>query len=322
MGQQSGGRTALINAMLSMRATVLRSNRRRDVKWDHGFTLIELLVVVAVIAILAGILLPTLGKSKQRAQAIYCLNNTHELTLAWILYADDNNGRLAYNLGANATNAIGMASGWSSPPMRLNWVNNVLSWGLDADNTNAEKMVETGLGPYLLAASVYRCPSDHVVSRDQLNVGWHARVRSYSMNAMIGDAGGFSRSGSNINNPEYIQFFTMSAIPQPADIFVFLDEHPDSIDDGYFVNRAYRLEWHDLPASFHNNGAEFSFADGHADMHRWRSPTTTPPPYPDAAGLPKKLPTSPANAVAELADFYWVISHMSVEQSKSGDEYP
>jgi hypothetical protein len=108
----------------------------------------------------------------------------------------------------------------------------------------------------------------------------------------------------------------MSSIPLPADIFVFLDEHPDSIDDGYFVNRAYRHEWHDLPASYHDRGACFSFADGHSERHCWRSSTTMPAPLPDAAGLPKRIPTGAEVAGAELADFYWVISHMSVEPSQ------
>jgi hypothetical protein len=128
-------------------------------------------------------------------------------------------------------------------------------------------------------------------------------------------------SGWNVNNPDYIQFFTITSIPQPADIFVFLDEHPDSIDDGYFVNRAYNRQWHDLPASYHDRGACFSFADGHSEVHHWRSPTTAPPPLQEAAGLPKRLPTSPQAAAAELADFYWVISHMSVEPSKDRDDY-
>jgi hypothetical protein len=281
---------------------------------------------MAVIAILAGILLPTLAKSKIRAQAIFCLNNTRELTLSWILYADDNNGRLAYNLGANATNSIGMVGmGGNSPTMRLNWVNNVLDWEAisNSDNTNATTMVATGLGPYAQGnKGIYRCPADHALSGDQRRAGWTARVRSYSMNAMIGDAGSFSRSGKNINNPDYIQFFTMSSIPQPADIFVFLDEHPDSIDDGYFVNRAYRLEWHDLPASYHDRAACFSYADGHSEPHRWLSPTTVPPPLPGAAGLLKKLPTSPQAAAAELADFYWLMSHMSVEPNQEKYDSP
>ncbi len=127
------------------------------------------------------------------------------------------------------------------------------------------------------------------------------------MNAMVGDVGQFTAGGTNINNPDYVQFFKITQIPHPSEIFVFLDEHPDSIDDGYFINRAYSWQWRDLPASYHNGAAAFSFADGHSTLHSWAVPSTIRPPWPDAASLPILLPYQ------EWSDFQWVISHMSVE---------
>src|SRR5262249_2678846 len=106
-------------------------------------------------------------------------------------------------------------------------------------NTNAVGITEAGLGAYSSRSlGIYKCPADSVLSDEQRNAGWtaRARVRSYSMNAMVGDAGEVSKSGSNVNNPDYVQFFSQSQIPEPAHIFVFLDEHPDSINDGYFLN--------------------------------------------------------------------------------------
>ncbi|MDQ6630695.1 MAG: prepilin-type N-terminal cleavage/methylation domain-containing protein, partial [Verrucomicrobiota bacterium] len=266
-------------------------------------TLIELLVVVAIIGILAGILLPALAKSKARAQSIYCLNNTKQLCLAWLLYADDHNGRLAYNLGGD------ISKGGVAPRTNINWVNNILSWELDADNTNTATLTESGLGPYTSkAARIYRCPSDDVLSEIQLAAGWKYRVRSYSMNAMVGDAGSLSQSGSNVNNPNYVQFFSLSAIPKPSRIFVFLDEHPDTINDGYFINRAYSGEWLDFPASYHNGAANFSFADGHSETHRWRYSSTQPPSKPDVALLWRRsIPGS------ERDDLYWVVERMSLK---------
>jgi prepilin-type N-terminal cleavage/methylation domain-containing protein/prepilin-type processing-associated H-X9-DG protein len=265
-----------------------------------GFTLIELLVVIAIIAILSAILLPALSQAKGRAQAILCLNNTKQLTLGWQLYADDFEGRLPYNLGM-------AGSSFRTP---LNWVNNVMTWGLDPDNTNTATLTEASLGPFVSqATAIYRCPSDHVVSAAQSAAGWDGRIRSYSMNAMVGNAGDFSTNGFNINNPDYVQFFKITQIPQPTEIFVFLDEHPDSINDGYFLERDYYSEWHDLPATYHNNATAFSFADGHSTLHRWTQPDTYRPPIPDGANLPISVPSSGNQ------DLEWVLGHMSVDHN-------
>ena len=273
-------------------------------KFGRGFTLTELLVVIAVIGILASLLMPALSKAKARAQSVFCMNNTKQLTLAWNVYADDHDGRLAYNLAMNAKNP--------SQPValrtNLNWVNNVMDWELHPDNTNLAGITEASLAPYAgKSVGIYRCPADYVLSDIQRSAGWSSRVRSYSMNAMVGDAGEVSKSGFNINNTNYVQFFTMTAIPHPENIFIFLDEHPDSIDDGYFLNRAYYSEWNDLPASYHNGAAAFSFADGHSDVHRWIYDSTKRPSLPEAAPLPAYVKSS------ERADFNWVVSHMSVD---------
>ncbi|HKW30257.1 MAG TPA: prepilin-type N-terminal cleavage/methylation domain-containing protein [Verrucomicrobiae bacterium] len=263
-----------------------------------GFTLIELLVVIAVIAILAAILLPTLSAARERARGLICLSNTRELEFAWELYADDHNGQLPDNLVMTEF----------GPRTNINWVNNVMTWDTSSDNTNLATITDASLGSYLKGqTSVYRCPSDHAMSSAQRALGWTARIRSYSMNAMLGDVGQFTTGGTNLNNPDYVQFFKVTQIPHPTEIFVFLDEHPDSIDDGYYINRAYSWQWRDLPASYHNGAAAFSFADGHSVLHSWMVSSTIRPPWPDAASLPISLP------YREWSDFQWVISHMSVE---------
>lgn len=279
-----------------------------------GFTLLELLAVIAIIGTLAAILLPALAGARERSRGLACLNNTRQLTLAWQLYSDDHEGMLAYNLpmAANAGHT------------NINWVNNVMTWDLNSDNTNVATITDASLGRYVVGVTgIYHCPSDRTLSPAQTAAGWAQRIRSYSLNAMVGNAGPNSVNGYNINNPGYRQFFKMEQIPNPTEIFVFLDEHPDSINDGYFLDKDVQpngyygvssvmtTTWTDLPASFHNRSAAFSFADGHAALHRWLNSSTVRPSAPAAAGLPIQVPSVPADGDA---DFDWVMLHMSVEK--------
>jgi prepilin-type N-terminal cleavage/methylation domain-containing protein/prepilin-type processing-associated H-X9-DG protein len=286
------------------------ASRRRH----RAFTLVELLVVIAIIAVLASLLLPALNRAKSKAESIVCLNNTKQLGFAWEIYADEHNGLLAYNLGG--TGARGIAS-----DTLLNWVGNIMDWDeTHSDNTNLATITQASLGSYSGSPGIYRCPSDHVLSNEQRQKGWSARIRSYSMNAMVGDAGEVSKSGVNENNPTYVQFFKVTTIPSPGKIFIFLDEHPDSINDGYFLNKwpdvkdaAYQpddddWQWIDLPGSYHNGGANFSFADGHSEYHHWQNASTKQPSQPGSVNLPMYVPKD------QRGDLYWTLGRMSVSR--------
>jgi len=271
-----------------------------------GFTLIELLVVVAISLILASMLLTALAKAKTKAQGIVCQSNLRQLTLAWNLYANDNSDRLVYNLGG------GSAKKSLSAPLDHNWVNNILDWNLTTDNTNRAFVKTSKLAPFAAnSVEVYRCPADFVLSETQRDAGWSSRVRSVSINAMVGDPGENLVNGTNIFNPDYQQFLRLADIPAPSQIFVFIEEHPDSIADGYFLNRPYDHEWTHLPASYHNGAVNLTFADGHAEQHRWLCRSTTPPSKPDAASLP--LPVPPG----DRADFSWLMRRTSYDRPGS-----
>ena len=278
----------------------LQDNSLRALATTPAFTLTELLVVMAIIAVLFSLMMPTLAKAKMRANQIACFNNVKQLHLAWLLYAHDNNDRLVYNLGGTEIKQI------LGRNQSYNWANSVLSWELDPDNTNTTLNTQAALGPYgASAARVFRCPSDRVVSKLQRKAGWTERSRSISMNAMVGDAGQFTLTGINVNNPTYRQFLKLGEVDSAPEIFVFIEEHPDSINDGYFLNKAYESEWIDLPASYHHGAANLSFVDGHVESHRWLSSGTKRPARPDGAGLPLRI------RKPDAADFNWLIERMS-----------
>lgn len=267
----------------------------------RAFTLIELLVVIAIIAVLASLLLPAASRARAQARGITCLNHHRQLMLATFLYAADERDALPYNLGEDETMREVSASRF------INWTSSLLSWELEADNTNSALLTRGGIGPYVNAnATLYRCPADFVVSDLQAAAGWRQRVRSTSMNAMMGNAGEYTTNGFNVNNPEYRQFFQLTQVALPSQLFVYTEEHPDSVNDGYFLNRVSRAEWTDLPASNHGGAASLVFADGHAESHVWRSAVTRPKNRPDSAALPFPVPA------AGRIDFDWLMERTSV----------
>jgi prepilin-type N-terminal cleavage/methylation domain-containing protein/prepilin-type processing-associated H-X9-DG protein len=268
---------------------------------DAAFTLVELLVVVAIIAILASMLLPGLANAKSKSHSIFCLNNLKQLSLAWTVYATDNQDRLPNNFGTTQIKRL------LAQNQNINWAGSILNWDAEPDNTNIFLNTTAALGSYVgQSARVFKCPSDRVVSDDQRSIGWAERTRSFSMNAMVGDAGEFTSAGTNVNNPYYHQYLKLSEFQNSTRIFVFIEEHPHSINDGYFINKAYPAWWHDLPASYHNGAANLTFGDGHVETHQWVQAGTKQPAKPDIIRLPFQI------AESEREDFEWLMARTSI----------
>ena len=281
--------------LLFQSSTMKSTNQNRRV----GFTLIELLVVIAIIAILAAMLLPALAKAKTKAQGISCVNNMKQLCIAWMLYSGDNNERLAEN-----------PDGAGGPPLagedvrRPAWVAGWVTLGNTDDNTNTVKLVGSeyqpfgSIGGYSKSPGIYKCPADR-----SMDSQGRQRVRSTSMNAYVGatDSGGLSTisagilNGSNEKYRKSTDFVKRKAV----DVIVFLDERPESLNDGWFWSPTSASAFRDLMSISHgNNSSSFAFADGHAELHRWRDPKVI------NAKVYSDLP--PASA-----DMAWMFDHVT-----------
>jgi prepilin-type N-terminal cleavage/methylation domain-containing protein/prepilin-type processing-associated H-X9-DG protein len=234
-------------------------DKARAVAWCCGrdaFTLIELLVVIAIIAILAAMLLPALARSKQQALTAKCLSNHKQLILAWTMYANDNNGVLVENnpLGTVPYN-LGQA-----------WIEGDMQELPDA--TNLTDIINGKLYPYNGNPGIYKCPAD--VNPYHINGSGpgYNRVRSYSMSGQMNSAYAI--------DPNFPCHVKQSDIlhPSPSKAFVFVDEAACSIDDGYLALVVTSHEWQNLVAAWHDNGDNFSFADGHAEHWSWHDQLT------------------------------------------------
>jgi prepilin-type N-terminal cleavage/methylation domain-containing protein/prepilin-type processing-associated H-X9-DG protein len=230
-----------------------------------AFTLIELLVVIAIIAILAALLLPTLARSKQQAQGVQCMSNSRQLTQAWKMYTGDNGGWLAPNIAAEENDN-------DIPTWVEDWMDFAPDW---ADNTNTARLLDSQyslLAPYCPNAGVYKCPADD--SRALESGSPYPRVRSMSMNEAVGQGADNVWLGQGTgSNYQVFQKEGDYGRMSTSMLWVFADEHPDSINDGCLAmeipGSLEATVWVDVPASFHGGACGFGFADGHSEIHKW-----------------------------------------------------
>ena len=241
------------------------ASQDRESRRASAFTLIELLVVIAIIAILAGMLLPALSKSKSKAQGIMCMNSGRQMMLAWRFYVDDNQESVPYSYNP------GNPAEWVHGSLDFA-IGNRSNWDINQDLVKSPLWVHGANSP-----AIWRCPADQSTVKGGGKT--YTRIRSLAMNAW------FNSTDVTSFGSGYRVYKKMSDLndPSPSMTWVIMDEREDSINDGELVvgmdgypDKPQQWRIVDYPASYHNGAGGLSFADGHAEIRKWKDPRTRP----------------------------------------------
>jgi prepilin-type N-terminal cleavage/methylation domain-containing protein/prepilin-type processing-associated H-X9-DG protein len=254
-----------------------------------AFTLIELLVVIAIIAILAALLLPALSKAKLKATQAACLSNQKQLSLAWVMYADDNQDvMLPYYFNSLQFNGAGY------------YVATDLPAGMSTDLAEKMTVLQLRTSPlfeYAKNAAVFHCPGDLRYRYRKVGDGW-----AYASYSRADGIAGFGWSGGS---QAQIPFKKLTQVRPPSEAMVFIEESDARgyNEDTWVVGDQ---GWVDTFAIFHGVTSTFAFVDGHAEAHRWRDAGTIQAATDGAFGTGG---TAWVGGTKDNPDFSWTWDH-------------